>query len=421
MKNYIKLCLLFIFLLFIPAHSLIAQLGFSGELRVRPEYRRGYKTLATPDQDPAFFVSQRTRLKLNFEESRFSFNLALQDVRTWGNTSQLNISDDYFSVHEAWGSVKISEHFGLKVGRQELIYDDSRIFGNVNWAQQGRSHDLLLVKFAKENFKGHAGLAYNQDKEQLTTNYYSVNNNYKTMQYIWLHNDFEKLSASLLFLNNGVQTVDTTMSYSQTMGTYLNFDLGALKLNVSGYYQMGKDKQKRDVSAGYAAADLSWPLSSGLIPALGVEYLSGSDQSNTSTNNSFAPLFGTNHKFNGHMDYFYVGNHANSVGLVNPYFRMVYKMNKWVFNGTVHYFSSAAEILDSSDPTISLNNYLGTELDLSVSRKIADYLAISAGYSQMFASTSMEAIKGGDASTTNNWAWLMLSFTPDFLKASKED
>jgi hypothetical protein len=31
----------------------------------------------------------------------------------------------------------------------------------------------------------------------------------------------------------------------------------------------------------------------------------------------------------------------------------------------------------------------------------------------------MEAIKGGDASTTNNWAWLMLSFTPDFLKSSK--
>ena len=32
-------------------------------------------------------------------------------------------------------------------------------------------------------------------------------------------------------------------------------------------------------------------------------------------NNSFTPFYGTNHKFNGHMDYFYVGNHIGNVGL----------------------------------------------------------------------------------------------------------
>jgi len=419
MKMRYKVLLHSLFLIFVSIQFSFGQFGLSAELRARPEYRRGYKSLAYPEQDPAFFISQRTRLKLHFEEDRFSFHLAVQDVRTWGSTSQLNISDGYFSVHEAWGGVQISKQFNLKVGRQELVYDDHRILGSVNWAQQGRSHDLVLLKFEKNSFKWHTGLAYNQDKEQLSTNYYSVEKNYKTMQFVWLHNDFENTRASILLLNNGVQNADTTMSYSQTLGTYWNFDLGNLKLNAAGYYQMGKDGLKKELSAGYVNVDLSWPLSFGLIPTIGVEYLSGTDQSNTLTNNSFAPLYGTNHKFNGHMDYFYVGNHINNVGLTNPYLRLVYKMDKWILNGAVHYFSSSGKILDPSDPTHTLNSFLGTEVDLYISRKIYDNLSVSAGYSQMFATNSMEAIKGGDASTTNNWAWLMLAFTPDFLKSQK--
>lgn len=397
----------------------IGQLGLSGELRARPEYRRGYRSLATSDQDPAFFISQRTRIKLHYGEERFRFHVAIQDVRTWGSTSQLNISDGFFSIHEAWAEVDISKQFNIKLGRQELIYDDHRIFGNVNWAQQGRSHDLVLLKFEKNKFKWHTGLAYNQDKQQLSTNFYSVENNYKTIQFIWLHSEFENTKASFLFLNNGIQNPDTTMSFSQTMGTYFNFDLGNLKMNVGGYYQMGKDNFKKELSAGYINIELSWPLSFGLTPSIGLEYLSGTDQSNTLTNNSFSPFFGTNHKFNGHMDYFYVGNHMNSVGLTNPYFRLVYKLEKWVLNGAIHYFSSAGNILDPSDPTNTLKNYLGTEADLYVSRKILSNMSISAGYSHMFATISMEAIKGGDSSTTNNWAWLMLAFTPDFMKNNK--
>jgi len=421
MKNEIRVALYSFILLFFTSHYAFGQLGLSGELRVRPEYRRGYKSLASPDQDPAFFVSQRTRVKLHYGEERFRFHLALQDVRTWGNTSQLNMSDGFFSLHEAWGEALLSEQFSLKAGRLELAYDDHRILGSVNWAQQGRSHDLLLLKFEKEHFKWHTGLAYNQDKQQLNTNFYSVNNNYKTMQFIWLHSEFEKTRGSILLLNNGIQNADTTMSFSQTMGTYLNFDLGKLKMNVGAYYQMGKDALKRDLSAAYIHAEVSWPLSFGLIPSLGMEYLSGTDQSNISKNNSFTPLFGTNHKFNGHMDYFYVGNHVNNVGLTNPYLRLVYKLDDWVLSGTIHYFASSAQILDPFDPALTLKNYLGTEVDLSISRKIMNNLAISAGYSHMFATNSMEAIKGGDSSTTNNWAWLMLSFTPDLLKSTKAE
>ena len=37
----------------------------------------------------------------------------------------------------------MNEKFAFKVGRQEINYDDARIFGNVDWAMQARSHDAF--------------------------------------------------------------------------------------------------------------------------------------------------------------------------------------------------------------------------------------------------------------------------------------
>ncbi len=139
-----------------------AQFSLSGEFRPRAEYRHGFQSLSAPDDDPAFFISQRSRLNLNFTESALKFGFSLQDIRVWGEVPQLNRSDLNSSIHEAWAELQLGEKFFLKLGRQELIYDDSRIFGNVDWAQQGRSHDVAVFKYIEENgFQLHTGLAYN--------------------------------------------------------------------------------------------------------------------------------------------------------------------------------------------------------------------------------------------------------------------
>ncbi len=416
MKKRLTLLILISLLFLIPGRVVFSQPGFSGELRPRSEYRRGFKTLAYPSQDAAFFISQRARLKLGFNAEKFRVFFSFQDIRTWGSTSQLNVSDDFFSMHEAWGELMLTENFSIRFGRQELAYDDHRILGDVDWAQQARSHDLLLVKYEKNGFRGHAGVAYNQDREQLTTNYYSVSRNYKTMQFLWLHKEFENQKGSLLFLNNGRQTADTSVMYSQTIGMYWNFTFSGIKLNAAGYYQMGRDVTKKDLSAGYIFAEVMKTFNPGLTPTLGFEYLSGTGEDNNSTNYSFAPLFGTNHKFNGLMDYFYVGNHRDDVGLVDIYLKLAYKTGKWTPRLALHHFSSAARILDPADPASSLKNYLGMELDLVLGWNIAQNIILVGGYSQMFATASMQAVKGGDHTTINNWAWIMLSIKPDFIK-----
>jgi hypothetical protein len=118
---------------------------------------------------------------------------------------------------------------------------------------------------------------------------------------------------------------------------------------------------------------------------LGFEYLSGTNQrdqrdSTYNTNNSFTPLYGTNHKFNGHMDYFYVGNHMNSVGLRDLYLSFIYKKKKFSSILTIHNFCSAAKIIDSENTDADLPNHLGVEADLGFAYQLAENVAVKAGY-----------------------------------------
>ena len=130
------------------------QVDISAELRPRFEYKNGYKTLLKAGEEAASFISQRTRLNLNYQQDNFKVRIALQNVRVWGDVSTLSANDNSNSFHEAWAQFSVANNFVLKLGRQEIIYDDSRIFGNVGWAQQARSHDAIIAKFkTSENGK----------------------------------------------------------------------------------------------------------------------------------------------------------------------------------------------------------------------------------------------------------------------------
>jgi hypothetical protein len=148
---------------------------------------------------------------------------------------------------------------------------------------------------------------------------------------------------------------------------------------------------------------------------LGVELLSGNDNGLTSNqkNKAFTPLYGTNHKFNGLMDYFYVGNHANNVGLLDIFANAKVGLNeKSNLNFAIHNFSAAAEIGPDSE------KQLGTELDIVYGYKLQKEIGISAGYSHLFASQGMETIKGNSDGNTNNWGWIMITINPVLFTSS---
>ena len=396
------------------------QFDINADLRAKFENRNGYGTLKPDTLKAASFITQRTRLILEYSFKNVMLRVSPQNVKTWGDVATTSKTDANNAFHEAYGEIKVDDKFSFKLGRQEINYDDARIFGNVDWLTQARSHDAFLIKF-NPNTKNqlHFGFALNANKETNFYENYTVPQ-YKSLQYLWYHTDLKKLGLSVLVLNNGMPYLVGTeekVDYSQTIGTRLVFKNGNLNIDGAAYLQTGKLSDK-SVNANYLSANISYKFSATLNATSGFERLSGKDQNDASTDvKSFNPLYGTNHKFNGYMDYFYVGNHANSVGLTDVYATLNYEKNKFSAKLTPHYFASAATIYKAGEKQ---NSYLGTELDFTLAYKMYDYVTIDAGFSQMFATTSMEVLKGGNKNAGNNWAFLSIKINPNLFSYKSE-
>lgn len=413
MKSFNIFTVLFFILFYTNIHS---QLTIDAEVRPRFEYRHGFKTLFPDDADPAAFVSQRTRLNAGYIMEKLNFCVSMQDVRVWGDVPQLNTADkNGFSVHQAWGEILFNPNISLKLGRQEIIYDDHRIFGNVGWAQQARSHDAALIKYTKESFKFDLGFAFNQDGEALTGTTLTTPNTYKSIQYAWVHKDWENFSGSFLFLNNGLQYTDTTnpdnneTRYSQTTGAHLKYTKEKLDLVSNLFYQFGSDVNNNDLSAYLLSLEANYKISEQWKATLGGELQSGNDNGAPANgnNDAFMPFYGTNHKFNGLMDYFYVGNHMDNVGLIDVYAKTNIKFNpKSSLNIAAHNFMAAADLPGDT------SKQLGTEIDLVYSYNLQKEINIKAGYSHLFASDGMEILKNNFDGNTNNWGWIMVTIKP---------
>ena len=395
------------------------QFSLSGELRPRTEYRSGFGNLIADDAEPGFGISTRARLNFGYKSEGYNLFVSLQDVMVWGENRQILPFDqnNSFAVFEAWADIKLGEGTSAKLGRQSIVYDDQRIFGGLDWAQQGRNHDAAILKHKKGSFLFDLGLAFNQDYSH-PTGFISAGNNYnttgffsyKTMQYAYLKNNWDSFSGSLLLLNNGFQEVED-VSYLQTIGTHLNYKKDAFGAAANLFLQTGKRQGEVDIKGAYLASlDFTYKATDKTTFGIGAEIISGNDADAGETG-AFFPLYGTNHKFNGFMDYFYVGNHANSIGLFDIHASANFNLGKGSSLLVKALNFSGEQELPSGEKS------LGTEIDLVYAKTFKGY-TLKLGYSQMFASDGMYELKGLDkslAANGQNWAWAMLVFKPKFL------
>ncbi len=414
-KQYVLLGLLAVMVQFASA-----QFTLDGEFRPRTEYRHGFGGLIADDADAGFGISTRVRLNAGYTTEAYKFYVSFQDIMVWGENRQILPYDqnNSFAVFQAWAELNLGEGWSTKLGRQVISYDDQRIFGGLDWAQQGRNHDAALLKYKKEKFMFDLGLAFNQDYSN-PTGFQSVGTDYgttgffsyKTMQYLYLKQAWENFSGSLLLLNNGFQEADG-ISNLQTLGTHLNYKAGSFGLAANAFVQTGKRQGEVDVKGAYLLGlDLSYKASSKVGLGAGLEIISGNDGGAGETG-AFFPLYGTNHKFNGFMDYFYVGNHANSIGLFDVHVSANFKLNDTSSLLVKALNFSGEQELASGEKS------LGTEIDLVYKKKFKGY-ALVLGYSQMFASDGMYELKGVSenlAAGGQNWAWAMIVLKPKFLK-----
>lgn len=173
-----------LWLLFVAAHSTVtAQYSLVGQLRTRTELRDGFGNLAPKNSRAAAFTSQRTRLTFGNKWERITVNVAVQDIRVWGQDASTISSADgnKFFVHEAWADItlinstdttltfKPIQNLSLKIGRQELVYDDARLLGNLDWLQQGRRFDAALLKAQYNGWALDLGVGFNQNADAFGT------------------------------------------------------------------------------------------------------------------------------------------------------------------------------------------------------------------------------------------------------------
>jgi hypothetical protein len=120
------------------------------------------------------------------------FHASVQDVRVWGaDASTINNADGArLMVHEAWGELVFSnkadssftnspvQYFGVRIGRQEIAYDDQRLLGSLDWLQQGRRHDAIVFKLLNKGWQADLGAAFNQNTDAFNYNgtYYTPDN-----------------------------------------------------------------------------------------------------------------------------------------------------------------------------------------------------------------------------------------------------
>ncbi|MHC1706594.1 MAG: alginate export family protein [Bacteroidales bacterium] len=421
----------FIVLLSLGVFSAFAQnFEISGQFRPRAEYKHGYRTLFSDTTDPATAISQRTRLNISYANQKVKTYLSLQDVRTWGDVATGNKADLNGSmIHQAWAELFLSPVFSVKAGRQTLVYDDQRIFGNSDWNQQSRSHDALLLSYKnKSKLNIQAAIVYNQNTEKDTGTFYTLTNNYKSLYSLWAHKDWEHLSLSLVFANVGMPFAktgqakpDQIIKYTHTVGPYITYQQGKIKGNAAFYYQTGKNNKDIDKAATYGSVDLGYNVTEKFKAGIAFQYFSGNNQvdPDKEKDHEFSTLFGTGHKFNGWMDYFYAGNSHKGVGLLDINLPLSYKKEKWTFDLRIHQFSATASIMDPEDNSKSMEKNLGTEADLGFQFQFSPDVLISGGYSQMFGTKSLAALKGGSHTVTQNWVWLMVNITPSFFRNEK--
>ncbi len=156
-----------------------AQFTLTGQLRTRTEVRNGLGNLALAGAQTAAFTSQRTRLNFGYKWDRLTVGIAVQDIRVWGQDASTISNNDgnKLMLHEGWADLTLANKadttikfnwfdlLSLKVGRQELVYDDARLIGNLDWLQQARRHDMALLKTVHHGWQVDLGYAFNQNTD----------------------------------------------------------------------------------------------------------------------------------------------------------------------------------------------------------------------------------------------------------------
>jgi hypothetical protein len=340
-----------------------------------------YKDVDGNGSDAATQFSVRTRV--GYETGSFygaSAFIQLQNITNLnedfrhpegGDADNDFIADpDGSRVHQAYLDYKYEglPDSKLRLGRQEIILDDARLIGNIDWRLNGQSFDAATATIANlPNFELFAGYI-----NQVNT----INRDYVDLDGLYLaHGSYtglpgQELSAFVYLLDT--ESEANTARDSATYGLRWQGKWQQLSYYADGAYQSDfTDGEDHDAFMINVYADYSVkPVTLGI----GYSLISGQD----GDDRPFDTLFSTAHKFNGYADVFAGTNGGNLKGGLEDYYAEA-KAKLWgtSFLLASHWFEAEA----SSEAGVFDGTY-GYEVDAVVARKIAENTKVLVKFAQ---------------------------------------
>ena len=297
--------------------SIFDDIKYKGEIRPRYEYAN----VKANKKDAGQALTARTHLSFTatlFGVENLSGSVGVQSVNNFGytNYSLPSTNPKKYDVINDPQAAMISEasidykmgKTKMHAGRSQLNIDNQRFIGTVGWRQLERSYDTVSVKDnSVKNLElmgawlyGYAGVGGTTTTE---TSSAIIHASYKVM-------DELKVTAYGYLLASRNDTYGLALTGKADVGAKLSYRAEyAIQKDPSLEYRVENVK----ADASYINLDLG-AVFSGVIAGVNYESLSGSDASGKT---SFNPALGTNHKFNGWADVFYVGGAGLPAGGLN--------------------------------------------------------------------------------------------------------
>lgn len=406
------------FLIIVFITNLDAQTDIQLQYRNRGELANSLRIFENEKLNQNYSTGQRTRLGIFHNSEFYEIGIQIQDVRYWGQDRSTiapftDPSIDGLMLHQAYLDIKLDSLFNFKsnfkIGRQEIIFDDVRLFGNLDWLHQARRHDIALLKLLpndKNNLQ--IGYAFNQNGFKKNGSVFNgiagiypsgsngLSQNYKTLGLILYENKNKILPFNVIFANDNFSELDT--SNNPTTETFARYTIGGKLLkniddfgiNLSYYQQLGNNPVGQELNANMILFDASYKLNK-LKTTIGYDYLSGTDLTDGLPNDekisTFDPLYGTPHKYFGYLDLFYAPIGQGLNGFSDAYLMLDYKATeKLSFQLSGHYFNLTNQIIEQGE---ELDSYIGTEIDFVTSYKLFNKIKIDLGMLVLFANNTL--------------------------------
>lgn len=427
-----------------------SQFTISGQFRNRSYVNYGYGKLPQAGDVPAAIIEQRTRLNTLYQTDKMEFYLSIQDSRVWGQEyGDHNIS---LGVNEAYVNFLINTNLNIKVGRQNVGYNDNRLISDLDWSNWGSALDIARLQYhnAKSGLKTDFSFGVNNKRNSP----YQTSFNVRIFRYFafwWINKKFmdDKVSISMLNILNSenkpditITTYDTivlmggeeyviennyTIEYPNilyttlTSGIYANLDLSKhLVFNGQFYIQAGKLVDGRKLFSYFYAAEMAVNFKKFGFE-LAWEVASGTDLSDSVNVQSEAHSFNYNiygyegNPFFGEMNYFLSPESTNWAGIRDLLFTVWYKPDdKLTITLTAHNFS-----LDKAyiTPFIKADKYLAAEIDLKLNYAINDQLSLGLLHGFMIPQNSLKELQNIPYSDEKlpQFGRLQILWSPDFL------